>query len=171
MNLYIYVCMIIITLILVVLTFPFRFYLKMDGYVLKLYLYKVKVLELNLRNELETATSNIRQTLLENEITKELLLKIIKAYGSPLVIIRRIKIKYIKVLYFGYSHDYVSSPLLYATTQSVVANIGALCYVNNIPFHYNFKFSDDIKFKFSSMIYFTLGTLIEEMWRIRRKKV
>lgn len=171
MNLYIYTCIIIFTLALVILTFPFRFYLKMDGYILKLYLYKFKVLELNLKNELEAATSNIKQTLLENEVTKELLLKLIKAYGSPLVIIRRVKIKYIKVLYFGFNNDFVPSSLMYGTTQAVVANVGALCNLSNIPFYYNFKYSNETKFKFSSMIYFTLGTLIEEMWRIRRKKV
>ena len=170
MNLFIYAFIITITLILVILTFPFRFYLKIDGYTLKLYLYKLKVLEFNLKNELEQATSNIKQTLLENEITKDLLIKIITAYGSPLKVFYKVKIKYIKILYHGYQGDHVVSPLLFASSHALASNIGAICYINNIPFYYSFRYSNEVKFKFSSMIYFTLGTLIEEMWRIRGKK-
>lgn len=171
MNLFIYAFIITITLILVILTFPFRFYLKIDGNTLKLYLYKLKVLEFNLKNELEQATSNIKQTLLENEITKDLLIKIITAYGSPLKVFYKVKIKYIKILYHGYQGDHVVSPLLFASSHALASNIGAICYINNIPFYYSFRYSNEVKFKFSSMIYFTLGTLIEELWRIRRKKV
>jgi hypothetical protein len=171
LNFFIYVSLIVVTLILVILTFPFRFYLKIDGYRLRLYLYKLKILDHNLREDAVKVGTSIRQTLINNTINKELIMKILLEYGSPLKIIFKIKVRYVKILYFGYRGDYFASPLLYATSNAIASTVGNILVYNDIPFYYNFQIKDEVRFKFSSMIYFTLGTLFEELWKIRRKKV